>query len=120
MKDDKNDTKEEELVEVDEKGNPIEEPKKEKKEKSYSTYKVILGIILCLIILVSCYFYFNYKKNDKSIFDQTTLKNLKLKNRVFFGPICHVPEKIENIVKNDVALVITEGAEVGDYSVNKL
>ena len=120
MKDDKDDTKEEELVEVDEKGNPIEEPKKEKKEKSYSTYKIILAIILCLIILVSCYFYFNYKKNDKSIFDQTTLKNLKLKNRVFFGPISHVAEKIENIVKNDVALVITEGAEVGDYSVNKL
>ena len=120
MKDDKDDTKEEELVEVDEKGNPIEEPKKEKKEKSYSTYKVVLGIILCLIILVSCYFYFNYKKNNKSIFDETTLKNLKLKNRVFFGPICHVPEKIENIVKNDVALVITEGAVVGDYTFSKL
>ena len=116
MKDDKNDLGEEELLEIDEKGNPIEKPKEEKKQKSYTKYKIVLGIIVCLIIIISCYFYFNFKKNTKSIFDKTTLKNLKLKNRVFFGPISHVEEKIENIVKNDVALVITEGAVVGDYT----
>ena len=120
MKDDKNDLGEEELLEIDEKGNPIEKPKEEKKQKSYTKYKIVLGIIVCLIIIISCYFYFNFKKNKKSIFDKTTLKNLKLKNRVFFGPISHVAEKIENIVKNDVALVITEGAVVGDYTFSKL
>jgi len=116
-----------ELLDLDEKGNPIRLPKKEKKPesqksyKSYTKYKITLGIILCLIIIISCYFYFNYKKTkSKSIFDETILKNLKLKNRVFFGPISHVAEKIENIVKNDVALVITEGAVVGDYTFSKL
>ena len=120
MKKDKNDLGEEELIDIDEKGNPIEKPKEEKKSKSYTKYKIALGIILCLIIIISCYFYFNCKKNSKSIFEETTLKNLKLKNRVFFGPISHVAEKIENIVKNDVALVITEGAVVGDYTFSKL
>ena len=114
MKKDKNDLGEEELIDIDEKGNPIEKPKEEKKSKSYTKYKIALGIILCLIIIISCYFYFNYKKDNKSIFDETTLKNLKLKNRVFFGPIIHDAQKIENIAKNDVAFVITDGAVVGD------
>ena len=109
----------EELLEVDEKGKPIEKAKEEKKEKSYTKYKIVLGIILDLIILVSCYFYFNYNKNNKSIFDKTTLKNLKLKNRVFFGPIIHDAKKIENIAKNDVAFVITDGAVVGDLANSK-
>ena len=104
----------EELIDVDEKGNPIEKPKEENKPKTYTKYKIVLGIILCLIIIISCYFYFNYKKDNKSIFDETTLKNLKLKNRVFFGPIIHDAQKIENIAKNDVAFVITDGAVVGD------
>ena len=119
MKTDKKDPGEE-LIDVDEKGNPIEKDKEEKNTKSNTKYKVALGIILCLVILISCYFYFNCKKNKKTVLDETTLKNLKLKNRVFFGPICHVAEKIENIVKNDVSLVITEGAVVGDYTFSKL
>ena len=45
---------------------------------------------------------------------------MKLKNRVVFGPISHTAERIENIVKNDVALVITEGAVVGDFTRSKL
>ena len=68
----------------------------------------------------SCYCFFAHKKNNKSVFDETILKNLKLKNRVFFGPISHTAEKIETIVKNDVAFVITEGTVVGDYTFSKL
>ena len=64
--------------------------------------------------------FFVLKKITKTVFDETTLKNLKLKNRVFFGPISHTAERIENIVKNNVALVITEGAIVGDYTFTKL
>jgi 2,4-dienoyl-CoA reductase-like NADH-dependent reductase (Old Yellow Enzyme family) len=60
------------------------------------------------------------KKNTKTVFDETTLKNLKLKNRVFLGPCIHVAQKIENIVKNDVAMVTTEGCIVGDFALTKL
>ena len=60
------------------------------------------------------------KKNNKTVFDETTLKNLKLKNRVFLGPCIHVAQKIENIVKNDVAMVTTEGCIVGDFALSKL
>ena len=67
----------------------------------------------------SCYCFFAHKKNNKSVFDETILKNLIIKNRVFFGPISHTAERIEKIVKNDVAFVITEGAVVGDYTFSK-
>ena len=80
---DSNKEKDEELVDIDETGNPIE-------------------------------------KKNKSVFDETTLKNLKLKSRVFLGPSTHNAEKIENIVKNDVALVITEGSIVGDFTLSNL
>ena len=110
----------EELIDIDEKGQPIEKKEEEKKPKPKINSKIIIGIIVCLILLLSCYYCFKCKKNPKTVFDETTLKNLKLKNRVFFGPICHVPEKIEAIVKNDVAFVITEGAVVGDYTFSKL
>ena len=94
MKEDKKEAGEE-LIDIDEKGNPIKDKKeegKEKKTKSITTIKVILTIIVCLIILVSCYFFFTNKKSTKSVFDETTLKNLKLKNRVFFG-IYHTQQK---------------------------
>ena len=108
----------EELVEIDEKDTPIQTKKdKEKSNKPLSKSNIAIIIIVCLIILVSCYCFFNHKKNNnKSVFDETILKNLKLKNRVFFGPISHTAEKIETIVKNDVAFVITEGAVFGDYT----
>ena len=84
MEKDESDMEGGELLDLDEKGNPIRLPKKEKKPesqksyKSYTKYKIILGIILCLIIIISCYFYFNYKKTkNKSIFDETMLKNIK-------------------------------------------
>ena len=123
MKDDKKEQGEE-LIDIDEKGNPTEKAKEEKKSKSNTKCKIAFGIIICLIICcVAAYFYLNCKKNkkkEKGIFDETTLKNLKLKNRVFFGPISHNPERIENVVKNHVSLVITEGAVVGDYTFSKL
>ena len=108
-----------ELIDIDEKGNPIEKENEEKKNKlnSNSSYKIIIAIILCLVMIVSCYCFFNSKKrSNKSIFDKTTLKNLKLKNRIFFGPITHDAEKIESIIKNDISLAITDGAIVGDAS----
>ena len=119
MKDNTKDSGEE-LIDIDEKGNPIEKENQEKKPKSNSFTKIIIAIILCLIISFAIYFFFKCKHKKKTVFDKTTLKNLKLKNRVFFGPISHTPEKIETIVKNDVALVITEGAVVGDYTFSKL
>jgi 2,4-dienoyl-CoA reductase-like NADH-dependent reductase (Old Yellow Enzyme family) len=61
-----------------------------------------------------CYFFFNKNLSYKGVFDETTLKNLKLKNRVFFGAIIHDLQKIEKIAQNDVSLIITDGAIVGD------
>ena len=81
MKEDKIE-KGEELIDIDEKRNPVEK-QKERKRKFNNKYIIAIGIILCFILFASCYLYFNYKKNCKSIFEETTLKNLKLKNRVF-------------------------------------
>ena len=60
---DNNKEPEEELLDIDEKGNPIEKPKEEKKEKYNYKYKIVLFIILGLIIIISGYFCFNCKKN---------------------------------------------------------
>ena len=60
------------------------------------------------------------QKNIKTAFDETTLKNLKLKKRVFLGTCIHTASKIENIVKNDIAMITTEGCIVGDYAFIKL
>ena len=109
----------EELIDIDEKGNPIEKEKPEKKTSSNSIHKIAIVIFVCILILCCCYYFF-FNKTNKSVFDETTLKNLRLKNRVFFGPISHIAEKIESIVKNDIALVITEGAIVGDFTFSKL
>ena len=75
MKEEKKDSGQE-LIDIDEKGNPIEKENEEKKNKlnSNSSYKIIIAIILCLIIIVSCYCFFSSKKSNKSIFDKTTLK----------------------------------------------
>ena len=56
----------------------------------------------------------------KGIFDKTTLKHLKFKNRVFLGPCVHTPEKIESIVKNDISMITTEWCIVGDFALTKL
>jgi 2,4-dienoyl-CoA reductase-like NADH-dependent reductase (Old Yellow Enzyme family) len=118
---DKTENSGKELLDMDEKGNPIEkEENKNTKNISSNIYKYGGIIIIILLLLGLCYFFFNKNISNKDVFDETTLKNLKLKNRVFFGPICHVAEKIENIVKNDVSLLITEGAVVGDFTFSKL
>ena len=117
----KENNKDEELVDIDENGNPIDKKEeKDKKSKPKSLYKIIISIIIFLIIILSCYFFFNSKNKIKNVFDKTTLKNLNLKNRIFFGPIIHDIQKIETIAQNDVALIITDGAIVGDYTVSKL
>jgi len=50
------------IIPYDEKGNPIEKEKQEKKTKSNSIYKIILSIIICIVILCSCYYFFCHKK----------------------------------------------------------
>ena len=65
-------------------------------------------------------FIFIQKKIIKNVFDKTTLKNLKLKSRVFLGPITHLPEKLETVAKNEVSLIMTEGCIVGDYTFSKM
>ena len=62
----------------------------------------------------------NPSEKAKSVFDSTTLKNLKFKNRVFLGPCIHTAPKIEKIVENDVSMVTTEGCIIGDYAFTKL
>ena len=66
-------------------------------------------------------------KSEKSLFDSTYLKNKKLKNRIFFGAVFDdsfhdgkmspkILKRIETLVKNDVGLIVTGAALVGDYS----
>jgi len=111
---DKTDNSGKELLDMDEKGNPIEkEEKKNTKKTSSNIYKYGIAIIV-LLLLGLCYYFFDNNGSSKSVFDETTLKNLKLKNRVFFGAIIHDLQKIEKIAQNDVALILTDGAIVGD------
>ena len=85
-------------------------------------------ILICLTI--SCglvYFCYCKKKSNKTIYDATQLKNMKLKSRVFFGPILDdtfkdgkitekAIKKYETLAKNNVALIMPEGMMVGDSS----
>ena len=117
---DKIDNSGKELLDMDEKGNPIVKKEKEKtKNVSSNIYKYSGIIIIIFILLGLCFYFLNKNANNKGVFDETTLKNLKLKNRVFFGAIIHDLEKIEKIAQNDVALIITDGAIVGDLPPNE-
>ena len=111
----------EELLDVDEEGIPIEKLKIDIINKSYNTSKTLRGIIIFLTLLASLYSlsYAPYDKLKKNIIDTTDSKNLQLKNRVIFGPITHDAQIIENIAKNNVAMVITDGAVVGDFDFSK-
>ena len=60
------------------------------------------------------------KKETKTVFDQTTVKHMKLKNRLFLGPCIHTVPKIESIVQNGIALVTTEGCIISDFVLSKL
>ena len=116
-----------ELLNVDEKGNYIENKKEEKEDKPSNAYKYGLIVIAFIILLGLCCFFFYKKTNNKSLFDETKLKNLKLKSRIFYGPIIDPPfkegkvteegiKKYETLVKNNISLIIPEGMMVGDYS----
>ena len=72
--------------------------------------------MIFLLLLGLCSFFLKQKRSNKSVFQETTLKSLKLKNRVFCGAISYDFQKIETIVKNDVALVVTGGSAVGDFA----
>ena len=115
MKEDKNQSGEE-LVDIDEKGNPIEKEEVIKKKGSSNICKYILFIIIILLLLGLCSFSLIKKNDKKGVFEPTTLKHLKLKNRVFCGAITYDFQKIETLVQNDVALVVTGGAQVADFS----
>ena len=84
-------------------------------------------IVLIIILIGLTESSISRKKNYKSIFDKTQLKKLNLKSRVFFGPIfCEgfkggkITEKglkkYETLSMNNIALIVTEGMLVGDYS----
>ena len=116
-----------ELLDVDDQGNYNENKKGDEKKKSSSMLKCCL-IFICLTI--SCglvYFCYCKKKSNKTIYDKTQLKNMKLKSRVFFGPIIDdtfkdgkitekAIKKYETLAKNNVALITPEGMMVGDSS----
>ena len=71
-----------ELIDMDENGN-VKDKKEEKKNKSSEYYKYIISVILFLLLAFIFFFCFN-TKGKRSAFDETKLKNLKLKNRFFF------------------------------------
>ena len=109
-----------ELLDMDEKGKPIEKDENENTKKTSSNiYKYVCIIIILLLLLGLCYYFLNKNKSNKGVFDETTLKHLKLKNRVFFGAIIHDLQKIEKIAQNDVALILTDGVIVGDIPENE-
>ena len=69
-------------------------------------------ILLFLLIEIS------YEKSLKGIFDETQLKNLKLKNRIFKGSVIdcsfidgHITEeglkKYEELAKNEIGTIFT-------------
>ena len=114
-----------ELLDVDEQGNYIENKKDEEKQKTSNSYKYYLICIGLIALLGLAYFCFFKTKNNKTIYDETKLKNLKLKSRIFFGPIFDDSfkdgkisekgiKKYETMAKNNVALIVTEGMMVGD------
>ena len=83
--------------------------------------------IALIILLGLCCFFFYKKINNKSLFDETKLKNLKLKSRIFYGPIIDPPfkegkvteegiKKYETLAKNNISLITPESMMVGDYT----
>ena len=84
MEKEKNQTGEE-LLDIDEKGDPIKKEEGKKEKKSSNIYKYLVLIFLILLLIGLCLFFLYSPKRNKGVFDETTLKNLKLKNRVIFG-----------------------------------
>jgi len=82
----------------------------------------ILFLLYCLI-----QYSFGILNKKKGIFDETKLKNLKLKNRIFKGSVIdctfidgHITEeglkKYEEIAKNEIGTIFTGTAVVSDYN----
>ena len=84
MEKEKNQTGEE-LLDIDEKGDPIKKEEGKKEKKSSNIYKYLVLIFLILLLIGLFFFFFDSPKKSKGVFDETILKNLKLKNRVIFG-----------------------------------
>ena len=128
MKEDNN-KKEEELLDIDETGKPIEKKEEEKPKKSSKINKLffIIPIFTGIIILLIVFFMnSDNNKHKKNVFDKTTIKNLKLKNRVISAAIFDSfledgkiskkgLEKYETFAKNDVAIIMTGGTMVSPF-----
>ena len=126
---DKNKDDGKELIDMDENGN-VNDKKEEKKNKTSENYKYIILVILLLLLGFICFFCF-YTKSKRSAFDKTKLKNLKLKNRFFYGAEHDAAfsngkftekafKKIESIAQKDVSFFITGGAIVGDIDKTRI
>ena len=116
----------EELLEIDETGNPIKKKEEEKPNKSSKMNKLFYLIpILVIIIILLIVFLMNLGKSihKKNAFDKTTIKNLRLKNRIISAAIFDsfledgkISEKglknYETLAKNDVAIIMTGGTFV--------
>ena len=55
-----------------------------------------------IALLGLAYFCYYKTKNNKTIYDETKLKNLKLKSRIFFGPIFDDSFKDGNISEKGI------------------
>ena len=124
-----NSKKEEELLDIDEEGNPIkkkdeDEPKGSSKINYY--YFIIPILMIIIILLIAFLMNSGNNQHKRSIFDKTSIKNLKLKNRVISaamfdsyledGKISEKGlEKYENLAKNDVAIILTGGSSVSPF-----
>ena len=125
-----NNKNEEELIDIDEKGNPIEknEDKPKNLSKTNKYYFVIIFISIIIIILIIFYIYANSRNHKKNVFDKTNLKNLELKNRIISAAMFDSflegktisekgLEKYENLAKNDVGIILTGGTSVSPFKV---
>ena len=129
MKEDIN-KKGEELLEIDETGNPIKKKEEEKPKKSSKMNKLflIIPIFAIIIILLFKFLINSSSKHKKNIFDKTRIKNLNLKNRVISASIFDSfledkkisekgLERYETLAKNDVAIIMTGGTLVSPFKI---
>ena len=125
-----NNNKEEELIDIDEKGNPIEKKEQEKPKKKSNSNKFLFILIILIILILSIIYYIHLKnrKYKKNVFDKIELKNLKLKNRVISAAMFDSflegktisekgIQKYENLAKNDIGIILTGGTFVSSFKV---
>ena len=85
------------------------------------------NIIILLFLLIQSSHEIRNLKKKKGLFDETKLKNLKLKNRIFKGSVIdcslidgHITEKglkiYEDLAKNEIGTIFTGTAVVSDYN----